>query len=130
MPASPFSIGRPACWVGRYVVRVYNGGEITYDARNGFVWCSKRDRNQDPLPRDVPDLVESRSWAYVGRIGASPGKVLHVWHPRSLQYPVSADLVLSEEAIVCSDCWKDADYKNAFDAKAHFYIIRELGYGL
>lgn len=120
--------GAPARWSGRYnASRLYNGGEIVYDPQNGFVWTSKHNQNAAPMPKVIPDPMHA--WAFLGPMGASPGKVLHPWHPRPLQYPVNVQ-DLSEVATVCLDCWKDADYRNAFDPKVHLYIIKELGYGL
>jgi hypothetical protein len=104
--------------------KVYAAGAIVVD-RRGLVQCSKVDDNDRP-PGD-PFVTTNNDWAALGASGAMPTKAIHAWNPGDMQYPCGTEGEMSELAVVCKDCIKDADFRNAFDAKNHLYIIREIG---
>lgn len=115
-----YAQGRPAHYAGGWAVdQAYDGGAVVH--YQGRWYVSKTDGNQF--------RPGSRSWAELGSMGAIPTQVKHKWHPQVLQYPCSDEPGntehMSEPVDVCRDCWLDADLKNAFDAKAHLYVIQE-----
>jgi hypothetical protein len=111
------SSGKPPHWAG-----FVTGGE-RYDAgalvvHRGQAYVSKLDDNLYGTPG---------TWAPLGPYGASPTTVTHKWHPQEAKYPAGDAGEMSEAADVCADCWKDADFRNAFRPEVHLYVIRELG---
>lgn len=106
--------------------QTYDAGAIVVD-RRGFVQVSKVDHNTSPPGGDLFGSSGSLHWAVLGPTGAMPSKVIHAWSAGDMQYPCGDSGEMSELAIVCKDCIRDADFKNAFDAANHLYIIREIG---
>lgn len=102
--------------------RQYRSGALVISRKSGRALVSKEDNN--------PFGPEGQ-WADLGLAGASPKSVLHSWNPAKAQYPIlkhdSQTLALSTPVDVCNDCWKDADYINAFKPEVHIYVIREPG---
>lgn len=112
-----FNSGKPPCWVGQLQPGVqYEAGAVAV-RRGGMVVVSKRDANTHDTPH----------WAELGLLGATPTRVSHKWHPEAAMYPAGDRGEMSDATEVCGDCWKDADFKNAFRPELHLYVIRELG---
>lgn len=112
------------CGTARIGTR-YDAGDIVV-AGNGMVMVSKRDDN--PVSTDPGwAALGPAGWAALGPVGAMPTQVKHKWRPVEAKYPCGDAGEMSDAAEACEDCWKDADYKNAFRPEAHLYVIKELG---
>lgn len=117
-------------WCGSWnVLRRYEAGELVEFRRR--VLISKTDGNF-AIPLLVLDGVwrTDPDWVLLGEMGPSPTRVVHAWHPQPLQYPCGDNGEMSEPVSVCDDCFKDADYRNMFNARVHLYLIPEWGHGL
>lgn len=109
----------------RLAARGYDAGEVAVFRNRALV--SKVDHNRAlPITFDGPHP----DWVMLGELGPSPSRVVHVWHPEPVQYPCGDAGEMSEPVSVCSDCFKDGDYRNMFNAKVHLYVIPEWGHGL
>jgi len=118
-----FSRGAPTHFAGTAdATKSYDAGAIV--VHRGQAYVARRDHVCMPPNVYAP---ADRDWASLGSFGASPTQVSHKWHPKDAQYPIGDAGELSEPAIVCADCWQDADYRNAFRPEVHLYVIRELG---
>lgn len=122
---------RPAAFRGIYdATRFYDAGEIV--VMKGLIFMSKHDQNTAAPPWEAFLVVQrhhNKDWAVLDKEGPSPTKVIHRWHPQPLQYPVAGPLdnpKMSEPVDVCSDCIKEADYRNAFRPEIHLFVIPEI----
>lgn len=122
---------RPAAFCGPYEqLRLYNAGEIV--TMKQLVFISKHDQNTVAPPWEAflsPRRYNNPDWAVLDKMGPSPTKVIHRWHPEPLQYPVAGPIdnpKMSEPVYVCSDCIKEADYRNAFRPEVHLFVIPEI----
>lgn len=117
--------GWPACYSGTYRPAIkYRAGEIVVSPGSLHAWMSKIDFNETPPP-SLEVAGVTTSWVSLGEMGPTATRVAHSWHPADLQYPLGDGIGMSQIARVCSDCWKDAAFRNAFDPLVHLYIIRE-----
>src|SRR4051812_15558681 len=94
----------------------YFPGEVVI-LRN-YVYIAREQTTQ------MPSMISSGcGWVLVGK--HEPHKIDHPWLPEKVAYPLP-DGTMSDDTLLCSECWITSNYVLAFKADAHEFIIQEM----
>lgn len=103
-------------WSGYWTAEsIYFPGEVVI--LHNYVYIAREQTQQ------MPGAFSNPGWVYVGR--HEPHKIDHPWLPEKVAYPLP-DGTMSDDTLLCSECWLTRNYVLAFKADAHQFIIQEM----